>query len=250
MREGYPLRKYRLLDWFLIFITSALILQLVVTVFSSRIIQLFPTFFFEDIDSNEEIISNIIYFSSFLGTVLSLPLTLFVVYWRKIPFFNRKHLTQEESLIVRGLSKEDWRFLFWYIPSSYTVYLLGNGLLARIFGEAEAVNQIAVETMFEYVPIWQMFLMIVVVAPIVEELLFRGLVLFSSGRLETTWLRVIISAILFGAAHSPTNIQSLYTYVGMGFILAYAAKRTQSVEAPIFYHFLNNLIGFIAILSI
>lgn len=249
MLDGYPLRKYKVMDGVLMIMVSTFVLQILVTLLSSKMVQVFPNLFFEGVHSEAEVISKLIYVTSFLGTVLSLPLTLLVVYWRKIPFFNRKHLTKEESFVVRGLSKKDWKFLVKYIPSSYVLYLLGNILLIRVFGEAEAVNQLAVESMFDYIPLWQMFIMIVVVAPIVEELLFRGLLLFSGNKQGTTWLRVVISAILFGMIHNPTNIQSFYTYVGMGFIFSYAAKRTNSIEAPIIYHFLNNLVGFFAILS-
>ena len=92
--------------------------------------------------------------------------------------------------------------------------------------------------------------MIVIVAPIGEELLFRGLMLFPGDRLETSWLRVILSAILFGAIHGPTDIYSAYTYIGMGLIFAVASKYTRSVETGMIYHFLNNLVGFIAIMSL
>lgn len=91
--------------------------------------------------------------------------------------------------------------------------------------------------------------MIVVVAPIAEELLFRGIILFPGNRLETSWTRTIISALLFGLIHGPTDVYSFYTYVGMGFIFSYAAKKTQTVEAAMVYHFLNNLLGFIVIMS-
>lgn len=247
MFAGYPLRKYRVLDWLLIFLTSALVLQFVMIQLLSKMTQAFPDIFYPNIYTNEELLSTILRDSSFLGTILSLPLTLFVVYLRKIPFFNRKHLSKKESVLIRGLNKKDWHFLVRYIPISYGLYLLGSGLVVSIFGEADAVNQLAIESLFEYMPLWQLFLMIVIAAPIVEELLFRGLILFSNGKIETTWMRVIISAVLFGAAHSPTNIQSFYTYVGMGLILAYAAKRTKSIEAPIIYHILNNLVGFITL---
>lgn len=250
MFEGYPLRKYTLGDWLLMLMSSAFVLQILMLLLSVQFTQYFPELFFGSLQSDVEIYSELAYFSAVFGTILSLPLTLLIVYLREIPLFNRKQLTEEESFIVRGLDKADWKFLVKYIPSSYVLFLLGNGLIVSIFGEGEAVNQLAVEGMFEYVPVWQMFIMIVLVAPIVEELLFRGLILFSGKQLETTWIRIIISAVLFGAIHSPTNIQSIYTYVGMGFIFSYAAKRTQSIEASIIYHFINNLIAFMAVLSL
>ncbi len=75
------------------------------------------------------------------------------------------------------------------------------------FGEMEAVNQDAIVLLFDYIPVWVMFIMIVIVAPIAEEVLFRGIMVFPGDKLDTTWLRVIISAVLFGLIHSPTDIQ-------------------------------------------
>ena len=173
-----------------------------------------------------------------------------VIHWRKIPIFNRKQLSKSEWFIVPGLSKKDWSFLVKYIPISFVLYTTGNVIMTLIFGEMEAVNQDAIVSLFDYIPIGLMFIMIVIVAPIAEEVLFRGILLFPGNKLDTTWLRVIISAVLFGLIHSPTDIQSLYTYVGMGIMFSYAAKKTQSVEAAIVYHFLNNLLAFTALLSL
>lgn len=250
MLDGFPLRRYRAWDWVLMILTSSLFLQVAVTVYLSGVSSLYQAYL-QTVDLPvEELVLMVSYQGAAFGTILSLPLMLLVVYWRKIPLFNRRQLTKEESFIIRGLNREDWRFLVRYIPLSYLLYVGGNVLVTYIFGEAEAVNQNTIEAMFDYIPLWQMFLMIVVVAPIVEELFFRGLMLFPGDKLETTWLRTIISAFLFGLIHTPTNIQSLYTYVAMGFMFSYAGKRTQSVEAPMVYHVLNNMMGFLAILAL
>ncbi|MDN6731879.1 MAG: CPBP family intramembrane metalloprotease [Atopostipes suicloacalis] len=248
MLKGYTLRKYTVKDWLLIIITSSLLLQIVVTVLGIKFIDIFPEYLLPYFQTRSEMTKGIVYFSGALGTILSLPLTLIAIKKRKIPFFNRKQLTKEESFIIRGMSKKDWKFLIIYIPTSFLLYSLGNQIVVSIFGEGEAINQLAIESMFDYIPIWQIFLMTVVVAPIVEEVLFRGLILFSNGKIETTFFRVILSALLFGMIHNPTNIASFYNYVGMGFLFSYAAKRTSSLEAPMVYHFLNNLMAFLVIL--
>src|SRR5699024_12849396 len=96
----------------------------------------------------------------------------------------------------------------------------------------------------------QLFLLIECVARSAEELLFRGMLLFSGDKREATWLRVCISSLSFGFVHTPTVLLSIYTYVGMGLIFSYAAKHTQTFAASIVYHFLNNLLGFIVILAL
>ena len=169
MREGYALRKFTIKDWLLIILTSSLVLQFLLTIFSVKAVSLFPSYIIGNFQSEEQLIDQLIYLAASTGTIISLPLTLLVIYKNKIPIFNRKQLSKEDSFIIRGLSKSDWKFLLYYIPSSFLIYSLGYGLVVSIFGEGEAVNQLAVESMFNYLPIWQIFLMTVIVAPIVEE---------------------------------------------------------------------------------
>ena len=246
MLKGYPLRDYTWKDWVLMIVSSGLALQFIVAFLATM---------FSDIDPNnmEAVLAQverITINAAVYGTIISLPLSLMVIHWRKIPIFNRKQLSKSEWFIVPGLSKKDWSFLVKYIPISFILYRIGSVILFLIFGEMEAVNQEAIVSLLDYIPTWIMFIMIVIVAPITEEVLFRGIMVFPGNKLDTTWLRVMISAVLFGLIHSPTDIQSLYTYVGMGVMFSYAAKKTQSVEAAIVFHFLNNLLAFAQLLSL
>jgi membrane protease YdiL (CAAX protease family) len=79
----------------------------------------------------------------------------------------------------------------------------------------------------------------IVVAPLGEELLFRGLVLGAVWRLTgRAWLSVVISGVLFGAIHGqPQDILPLCT---MGVILGYVRLRTRSLVPPITAHALFN----------
>lgn len=245
MLKGYSLRDYTWKDWLLMALSSSLMLQVIVTLGAT----IMSDFNAMDYETMLEEITRVSINGTVYGTLISLPLTMMVIQWRKIPLINRRQVNIRDSFILPGLKKEDWKFLLKYIPLSYVLYTLGSMIVAHFFGATEAVNQLAVESLFDYIPAGVMFLMIVVVAPIAEELLFRGIILFPGNRLETSWTRTIISALLFGLVHGPTDVYSFYTYVGMGFIFSYAAKKTQTVEAAMVYHFLNNLLGFIVIMS-
>lgn len=246
MFKGYPLRDYTWKDWALVILSSTIVLQIIIlfgTVFMAEYFIYGYGLMFRAL--------NIIYTNAAIyGAAISLPLTLIVVHMLKIPVFNRRQIPKSEWFIIPGMTREDWSFLVRYIPISFTLFTAGNILMTSIFGEVEAVNQEAIESMMLDVPIWGMFLMVVIVAPITEEVLFRGLLLFRGSRLDPTWFRVILSAILFGLVHRPTNIPSIYTYVTMGLMFSYASKRTQSVESAIVYHFLNNLLAFISLMSL
>lgn len=242
MLEGYPLRKYTWKDWLFMVLSSNLVVQLI-AVF---VISFFMGMFVNNVTM--ELIGQISVYGTVYGTIASLPLTLLIVYWLKIPLFNRRQRTKEDSFILRGLTKDDWKFLLKYIPLSFILYTIGLQIVAYFFGVSEAANQVAIEGLFNYVPLWVMFIMIVIVAPIVEELLFRGIILFPGDRLDATWVRTIISAVLFGMIHGPTDVFTAYSYMGMGFIFAYASKRTKTLEAGIVYHALYNLLGFVQII--
>ena len=80
-----------------------------------------------------------------------------------------------------------------------------------------------------------------IAAPIVEETVMRGLIL---GRLfNNSYLGVILSSLLFGLLHIPTNIGSWIIYGGMGLVLAVVYHKTQKLEYTIAIHFINNALG-------
>lgn len=245
MLKGYALRDYTWKDWILLILSSSIVLQMIV---------LFGASFMADLDVTDyeamlRQLDMIAVNATVYGTIISLPLTLLVVHWRKIPIFNRRQIPKSDWFIVPGMTRKDWSFLVKYIPISFVLYVTGNVLMTFIFGETEASNQVAIESLFDYIPVWVMFIIIVIVAPIAEEVLFRGLFLFSGKELTPSWFRVLLSAVLFAIVHQPNNIPAVYSYLSMGIMFSYASKRTQSVEAAMVYHFLNNLMAFFSMLA-
>lgn len=92
------------------------------------------------------------------------------------------------------------------------------------------------------------FIMVVILAPILEELIFRGLIL--RGMLNakiSPWVAIIISSLLFGIAHL-----NPWQFLGAGMIglaLGFIYWRTQSLWLVIFLHALNNFIAFVITLK-
>ncbi|SDK86121.1 CPBP family intramembrane glutamic endopeptidase [Alkalibacterium thalassium] len=202
---GYPLRKVKISDQILIWLASSFL------------------------------------FSSFTSIILS----MIVISKKKIPILNRKRLSKNEYVLIPGLDKSDWRFLAWYIPISFVLLRLGNIVIIYLFGEGQLANQEVIDSMFQDTPLWMMFFTLVIAAPLLEELFFRGVLFFRKEHNEVSWLTLVLTSILFGLIHMPTNIHSAYSYIGAGALFGYAAKRTKAVEAAILYHFLENLLAFI-----
>lgn len=84
-------------------------------------------------------------------------------------------------------------------------------------------------------------LSVVLVIPIFEEVLFRGLIY---NELKTH-LNIIIAIILQGAIFAVSHgnmLQGIYTFI-MGVVLAIVYNKTGSIVAPILFHITYNLLG-------
>lgn len=95
---------------------------------------------------------------------------------------------------------------------------------------------------FNYSPtIWKLFIMVVIVAPIVEEVLFRGIILKGYLTHYSTKKALIVSAIFFGIVHlNPYQIVATFF---AGIFIGWLYIRTKSLMLCIFAHSLNNLIS-------
>ena len=85
------------------------------------------------------------------------------------------------------------------------------------------------------------FLSAVIAAPIVEEVIFRGVELGSFRKIFPAWASILISAIIFGVYHmNPVAI--VYATV-MGIIAGVVYEKKQNLLFPIMLHMANNFIG-------
>jgi hypothetical protein len=86
---------------------------------------------------------------------------------------------------------------------------------------------------------WFVFLSIT--AGICEELLFRGFLIWYFETLTNTFLAIILSSILFGAAHSYQGVKGFIRSGFLGLILALILIWTDSLLIPIFIHIAGDI---------
>ena len=86
----------------------------------------------------------------------------------------------------------------------------------------------------------------VVVAPIAEELIFRGYIYPVVKRFSERWFAALFSAMLFGVIHF--NLVSFPVLVVMGVVLVMLYERTGSIWPPIACHALFNAVSMVFIL--
>lgn len=84
-------------------------------------------------------------------------------------------------------------------------------------------------------------LIVVIAAPLIEEILFRGIVFRSIRKVIPGWVPIILSAVMFGAYHM-NMVQAVYATF-MGIVAAIIYEKTNNLMYPILVHGANNLIG-------
>lgn len=96
-----------------------------------------------------------------------------------------------------------------------------------------------------------MILLAVVIAPIVEELIFRGL--FSRWLMpkSAVWIRATVSSFVFALIHAVKPLEILmYTILGLGLYMAYQRRQGQ-IKDSILLHVCNNIpLGIIYLLQL
>jgi CAAX protease family protein len=114
-------------------------------------------------------------------------------------------------------------------------YLLFAGVYSAIFGVPEQED---IAESFGTLPL--QILLIVVAAPISEEVCFRGMLF---GGLRTHMPRLaaaFVSALIFGGLHALTGLSAVPPLIAFGFILCLLYEKTGSIVPGIILHMLNN----------
>ncbi len=132
--------------------------------------------------------------------------------------------------------KNFWVLLLMCFPMMYFGNLVGT-LLSTILSGGSAQNGLmnyAMDTSLLKVAV------MVIVAPLVEEYVFRKQLIDRCGRYgEKT--AIVFSAITFALFHM--NLFQFFYAFGMGLIFAYAYIRTNSLRYPVMMHMVINFMG-------
>jgi hypothetical protein len=89
---------------------------------------------------------------------------------------------------------------------------------------------------------------VVLIIPILEEVLFRGLIYNELKTHLNIVIAIIFQSLLFAIAHG-NMLQGIYAFI-MGAVVAIIYDKTGSIFAPILFHVMYNLLGSIILPSI
>ena len=116
-----------------------------------------------------------------------------------------------------------------------------------------SVSQKMVEELTHNQPLFSFF-MVVVFAPLTEELTFRGMlaryVFHQQDNIKQTALFLLVSTIIFALVHFPTTPQQFLVYSALGLSMGLAYINKGGLAYSMGLHALNNLISFVMIMML
>ena len=172
--------------------------------------------------------SSVLVWGSAIGNVLTIA--LFV--WRRWSPFSRVYLRSRP-----------WAVLLW-------VALLGLGAILPLEWIYEQLNLTLPIEMEEVLKSMMSnrwgYLALGILAPIAEEMVFRGAILRSLLRYfneRMPWIPIVVSALLFGLVHG--NVAQSSNAFLMGLLLGWFYHRTGSIVPGIVLHWINNTVAYV-----
>lgn len=130
----------------------------------------------------------------------------------------------------------------WVLLGTLVVYYIAAGLFASLVlkpdqedigGELGVGNPSIVIAVLAVV-------MIVGLAPIAEELFFRGFLFAGLRTRWPLWPAAITSGLIFGLVHAPTGITTVVPLAALGIALCWLYNRTGSLWPCVIAHMINN----------
>ncbi len=162
--------------------------------------------------------------------VISMPLLLLFI------FFLRRRRGSQRVHLKFGVSGFDPTTLLAGFVMMLTTTVVIEPLLALL----PAVPELTARG-------WPLLVSAVVLAPIFEEIICRGVIFEALRTKYGLFLAMIISSLLFGLMHIPAPAMVLNAFF-MGLILCYFYISSRSLIAPIILHMLNNGLAYVFIL--
>ncbi len=166
-------------------------------------------------------------YSVFLWSIIAQPMILaFVLLYRQI---RGGKLWGRVRFSMRGF---DPTILLWGVVMLFSLMIVIEPLM-EMLPESQAPTGRGIYMLFA----------LLVVAPVCEELLCRGVILEAVRAKRGAWAACVISSMIFGLMHlEPQFVLNAFI---VGLLLSYIYLRTRSIFAPIILHSLNNLFAYV-----
>lgn len=135
---------------------------------------------------------------------------------------------------------------------AFPVYIVASTIVTNILGVIFSINLQQAQEIGYSNPsgfgLVLIFVALVLLAPFVEEVLFRGFLFTAFRRTFGFWVGAAIVSLLFAVAHGQANV-GIDVFV-LSMFLCYLREKTDSLWPSVALHALKNLVAFIALFII
>ena len=163
--------------------------------------------------------------------LIGFPICCFIL--KSIPDGPKR---EEENLTFGGFIK--FFLISYFIMVLLNLFTTGFLWIVGNFKEADVVNPL--ESVLSNSSIWATIIFAGILSPIIEEVLFRG-VMLNKLRTYGDKIAIITTALLFGLFHE--NFSQFFYAVGLGMIFAYVTLKTGTIKYSIGLHIMINMMG-------
>ncbi|MFZ3009659.1 MAG: type II CAAX endopeptidase family protein [Candidatus Microsaccharimonas sp.] len=161
-----------------------------------------------------------------------------------LPWLIKKYKTSREDI---GLSRlPSWLDIL-LAPVGFIIYLIVSAIFILIASQLSFINLDQVQDTgfsqlgqgYEYLVA---FMMLVVIAPVAEEVLFRGFLLGKLRKYVPIWAAILITSLLFAFVHGAVNIG--IDVFALSIVLCLLRLVSGTIWPSILLHMLKNSIAF------
>lgn len=188
------------------------------------------------------------YYSVDYNLLLMLTLLITLLCADTLPFYWCAHRlkikirTYYKKPAINGSEFVQWFFVIMGIVAVYN--LLATGLINLFPNISFEQSGLEAFSGTDWLSLLMSFIALACIAPIFEEIAFRGLCLHVFGKYGTRFA-IIASSMLFSLLHGNV-IQSLFAF-GLGILLSLLTLKAKSIIPATIVHFANNTIAIIPI---
>lgn len=170
----------------------------------------------------------------------------FILIFVGIILWAKKIWQQNNRTVKRSLSTgKSIGYVIWGYVAIYAGQIVLGTLNIMLYHQTQTANNNEVsKIMANNMMVMVVFgLSTVLLTPITEELIFRGVLTNLFFKPNQFWPKLILSGFVFSIGHMSTTIISFLIYFYMGMVLAFLYQKTGQLKLSIALHGLNNLIA-------
>jgi len=162
-----------------------------------------------------------------------------------VPWWIRKSRTSQEEL---GLTRLPSWLDIGLAPAGFIIYLIVTAIFTTIatalvpgfdITQSQETGFANLSSRYEYV---LAFVTLVVLAPVAEEILFRGYLFGKLRKYLPAWVAIILTSVLFGVVHGQWNVG--VDVFALSLVLCSLREITGSIWAGILLHMMKNALAF------